>query len=142
MREKVSRFMLFSDDYVIVDGRRFTVQTMVTDSLYLGMMPHPVITGKHTLSTPNDAIITRKLAKRLFKNENPIGKTLKVSTGDIVTITGMIDEAFNKSIPYNLRSSFPKACATTGAVWRMSWYNYIGQKTSQSLIRKIRNLWS
>ena len=95
--EKVSRFMLFSDDYVIVDGRRFTVQTMVTDSLYLGMMPHPVITGKHTLSTPNDAIITRKLAKRLFKNENPIGKTLKVSTGDIVTITGMIDEPSTKA---------------------------------------------
>ena len=89
--------MLFSDDYVIVDGRRFTVQTMVTDSLYLGMMPHPVITGKHTLSTPNDAIITRKLAKRLFKNENLIGKTLKVSTGDIVTITGMIDEPSTKA---------------------------------------------
>ena len=70
---------------------------MVTDSLYLGMMPHPVITGKHTLSTPNDAIITRKLAKRLFKNENPIGKTLKVSTGDIVTITGMIDEPSTKA---------------------------------------------
>ena len=61
------------------------------------MMPHPVITGKHTLSTPNDAIITRKLAKRLFKNENPIGKTLKVSTGDIVTITGMIDEPSTKA---------------------------------------------
>ncbi len=62
--------MLFSDDYVIVDGRRFTVQAMATDSLYLDMMPHPVIAGKHTLNTPNDAIITYKLAKRLFKNEN------------------------------------------------------------------------
>ena len=77
--EKVSQFMLFSDDYVIVDGRRFTVQAMATDSLYLDMMPHPVIAGKHTLNTPNDAIITYKLAKRLFKNENPIGKTLKVN---------------------------------------------------------------
>ena len=113
--EKVSQFMLFSDDYVIVDGRRFTVQAMATDSLYLDMMPHPVIAGKHTLNTPNDAIITYKLAKRLFKNENPIGKTLKVSTGDVVTVTGVIDEPSTKAsvqfeiiISKNLRNSWSR----------------------------------
>lgn len=104
--EKVSRFMLFPDDHIIVDDHRFTVQTMVTDSLYLQMMPHPVVAGKCTIHSPNDAIITCDFAKRLFKNENPIGKTLQVSTGDIVTITGIIDKPSTKaSVQFDLAIS-------------------------------------
>lgn len=95
--EKFSRFIIFQDDYVLVDNHRFTVQTMVTDSLYLQMMPYPVIAGNKTIMTPNDAIITSKLATRLFKTENPIGKTLQVSTGNTVTITGVIDEPATKA---------------------------------------------
>ena len=101
--EKVSQFMLFPDDHVIVDNHRFSLQTIVTDSLYLCMMPHPVIAGKHTIYAPNDAIITQEFAKRLFKNENPIGKNLQVSTGDVVTITGIIDKPSTKaSVQFDL----------------------------------------
>ncbi|WP_370793737.1 hypothetical protein [Bacteroides stercorirosoris] len=35
----------FSDDYIMVNNRRFTVQTMIADSLFLEMMPYPVIEG-------------------------------------------------------------------------------------------------
>lgn len=113
--EKFSRFILFKDDYVVTDNRRFTVQTMVADSLYLEMMPHPVVEGTSALRNPNDAIITRKLARRLFKGESPMGKTLKVSTGDWVTITGVIDEPATKAsmtfellLSYNLRTNWSR----------------------------------
>jgi len=101
--EKFSRFIPFTDDYVTVDNRRFTVQTIIADSSFLEMMPYPVIEGNNTVRTPNDVILTKKLAARLFKDENPIGKTLKVSTGNVVTVTGVIDEPSTKaSIQFDL----------------------------------------
>ncbi|MFR5758719.1 MAG: ABC transporter permease [Bacteroides cellulosilyticus] len=105
------------------------------------MMPHPVIAGKHTLNTPNDAIITYKLAKRLFKNENPIGKTLKVSTGDVVTVTGVIDEPSTKAsvqfeiiISKNLRNSWSRMASELVQLHRA--------EDVTELNKKNRNLWN
>ncbi|WP_294609173.1 ABC transporter permease [uncultured Bacteroides sp.] len=95
--EKVSQFIPFSDDYIMVNNRRFTVQTMIADSLFLEMMPYPVIEGNSTVHSPDDVIMTKKLATRLFKDESPIGKTLKTSTGNMVTVTGVIDEPSTKA---------------------------------------------
>lgn len=95
--EKVSRFMMFDDDRITVNERQFLVQTIVTDSLFLEMFPHPVIAGSSNIRTPSDAIITRSLAERLFGQEDPLGKTLRSSTGNTLTVKGVIDSPSTKA---------------------------------------------
>ncbi len=49
-----------------------------------------------TLNEPNTAVITEKLARKYFDNDNPIGKMLRVNNKVEVRVTGVI-----KNIPVN-----------------------------------------
>ena len=42
-------------------------------------------------------IITRKAAKKLFKEENPVGKTIKIGESGTFTITGVLKDINKKS---------------------------------------------
>lgn len=95
--EMVTRFRLYDEDYVLSGSHRFPVQTVVTDSLFLAMLPYPGIEGDLRMRSPHDAIITKQLADRLYGNENPIGQTLQTSGGEMVTVTGVIGEPATKS---------------------------------------------
>jgi putative ABC transport system permease protein len=66
------------------------------------------------LMDPNSMVLTDKLAKKIFKQENPIGKTLHIrSIGDL-TVTGIIKEQRNTHIrlgvilPFNLYQEDPR----------------------------------
>ena len=95
--EKYSYCISFKDDYIIVDDHRFQANVLVTDSFFLQLMDYPVISGIKTIQRPDDAIITRKYAKHLFKDENPLGKQLVSSAGYTLTIRGIVDEPDTKS---------------------------------------------
>ena len=49
-----------------------------------------------TLNEPNTAVITEKLARKYFDNDNPIGKILRVNNKVEVRVTGVL-----KNIPVN-----------------------------------------
>lgn len=94
---KSTRWINFPEDRITVGKQIYNVKTVVTDSVFLQILPYPSVSGISSLKSPNDAIITRRLAERLFGKENPIGKTMTYSTGDIVTVTGVIGEPTTKS---------------------------------------------
>ncbi len=51
---------------------------------------------KNALQTPNSIVLTKSIAKKLFGNQNPIGKTIEQNRGQrdksILTVTGVIDD--------------------------------------------------
>lgn len=49
------------------------------------------------LVDPYTVVLTKKTAERLFKEENPMGKTFKVGDLGIYTVTGVLKETRNKS---------------------------------------------
>jgi len=49
------------------------------------------------LVDPYTVVLTKKTAERLFKEENPMGKTFKVGDLGIYTVTGVLKETKNKS---------------------------------------------
>ena len=70
--------------------------------------------GSRALADPNSMVLTDTLAKKIFKQENPIGKTLHIrSIGDL-TVTGIIKEQRNTHIrlgvilPLNLYREDPR----------------------------------
>jgi putative ABC transport system permease protein len=66
------------------------------------------------LLDPNSMVLTDKLAKTIFKQENPIGKTLHVKNIGNLTVTGIIKEQRNTHIrlgvilPFNLYQEDPR----------------------------------
>lgn len=104
--ERFCNFIIFDDDHIKVNDRQFSVCSIVTDSLFLEILPYPVVMGKGTIQTPTDAIITLPLAERLFGKKNPLGQSLVSSSGNMLTVTGVIDVPSTKaSIQFDIVES-------------------------------------
>ncbi len=64
----------------------------VVDNEFLSIFDFPMLEGNIAtmFSNPNSIVITPELAKKIFGNENPIGKVIKLENKDNLTITGII----------------------------------------------------
>ncbi|PZP47627.1 MAG: ABC transporter permease [Pseudopedobacter saltans] len=71
------------------------------DSSFLDIFSFPIVAGKKTnvLSSVNDIVLTEKTTKQLFGKDDPIGKTVKVDSTDLFTVSAVL-----KALPAN--SSF------------------------------------
>lgn len=90
--EAMSTFVWFNKDYIIKEEKHIDVETIVADSLFLIVTDFPMKYGKAEswAASPQTAFITEELSEKLFGNINPIGKTIEYSTGDPLTVTGVI----------------------------------------------------
>lgn len=96
--ETMSTFMWFNKDYIVKDKEHIDVETIVADSLFLAVTDFPMKYGKAEVwaSSPQTAFITEELGEKLFGDINPIGKTIEYSTGDPLTVTGVISKGGGK----------------------------------------------
>ena len=76
---------------ILHEGQSYSMNLSATEGKFFEFFRYPVIEGEATLSAPQDAVITRQYAQRIFGNESPIGKVLSYGGKDI-TIKGMIDQ--------------------------------------------------
>jgi putative ABC transport system permease protein len=80
--------------------KRLITKGSIVDPAFLKVFSFPLIEGSSetVLKDVFSLVITEELAKKIFGNENPMGKTLKVDNEDNFTITGIL-----KDIPANTR---------------------------------------
>ncbi|MCD8186244.1 MAG: ABC transporter permease, partial [Rikenellaceae bacterium] len=99
-----ARFIISEHEQFMVNGHRYSIPTVATDTAFLRILNYPIIRGETTLKRREDAFITEKLAQKLFGNEDPIGLTLEhPATGKKLSIVGILGEVdFKKSIPFEL----------------------------------------
>ena len=96
--EGFTRFYCFPDDKLQVDGQLVPVRTIFADSLFLRFLPFPILAGEDALDCPDMALISEELARRLWGDEDPLGKTLQdVSLAKPLTVCGVLDEPSTKS---------------------------------------------
>lgn len=64
------------------------------DSAFLLMFSFPLIKGniQSALANPNNIVITEDLSKRIFGNDDPIGKTINTPGGDNFVVTGLLKD--------------------------------------------------
>ena len=76
-------------------------QTMLVDSSFFNVFSYPLIMGdmETALDSPNSIVLSDKVAKSLFGNENPIGKTLYDSQP--LTVTGIYKHRNNFHIKFD-----------------------------------------
>lgn len=95
VRAKRTGDVLFS-----VGEKKLTLSGGLVDSGFLQMFTFPMLKGnpKTALNDRYSIVITQKMAKSLFGNEDPMGKTVRVENKDNLMVTGVL-----KDLPYNTR---------------------------------------
>ncbi|UOB16071.1 ABC transporter permease [Abyssalbus ytuae] len=75
----------------------------VVDKDFLDVFSFPLIKGnpETVFKEVNSVVITEKLAKKLFENENPLDKVVKIDDSDHFTVTGVL-----KDLPSNTTFDF------------------------------------
>ncbi len=90
-----ARFVTFSNENISIDERPYTVQLLAADTAFFHFFTYPLSGAQ--MKAPNDVLVTRQFAKRVFGDENPIGQKLSYSGGHILTVCGILDEPACKS---------------------------------------------
>lgn len=90
--EAMATYIPLEKDYVISGTNRISARCLVTDSVFFQLFHYPIVQGKLSLTTPQSALLTEKYARKIFGNENPIGKILRYSNGKDITIEGIVGE--------------------------------------------------
>jgi ABC-type antimicrobial peptide transport system permease subunit len=86
-----------------IGEKRLTVQGTIVDSNFLQVFSFPLLKGnpKTVLNDVHSIVLTEKLAKKLFGNEDAMGKIIKIDNKDNFTVTGIL-----KDLPTNTRFKF------------------------------------
>ncbi len=113
--EQSARLMTFPDIETMLmkygqggeDRQFFESNGYYVDSTFFQLFTYDFVYGNAatTLEKPNSIVLSKQLAGKFFKNDNPVGKALLLNTpfGEFnYTITGVFDDTKNKShIPAN-----------------------------------------
>jgi ABC-type antimicrobial peptide transport system permease subunit len=94
-------------NHVEYKGRIITIPVMTVDADFLSMFTIPVVKGRgaDALRDLTDVVVTEETAKTIFGNEDPIGKQIKVSTGDLqqaVVVSAVVKDPVASSIRFQI----------------------------------------
>jgi putative ABC transport system permease protein len=86
-----------------VGDKKLTVRGREVDSNFLQVFTFPLLKGNPAVVLKDiySIVLTQKLAKKLFGNEDPMGKIIKIENKDNFTVTGIL-----KDLPNNTRFDF------------------------------------
>jgi putative ABC transport system permease protein len=100
--DKASRFRVV---YFLMtkEEKRLNVQGAFADSGFLSILDFPLLEGNAAmaLDRPHSIVLTQHLAKSLFGNGDPMGRTVRIDSADQFTVTGIL-----KDLPANTEFSF------------------------------------
>lgn len=91
-----------------------------TEPAFLSMFSFPLISGdvQTALADPNNVVLTRELAVKLFGAADPMGKIISTPTGSTFTVTGVL-----RDLPANTKFNFECLMSWTNFHSPSSWKN-------------------
>lgn len=87
-----TQFIVLENQIILQEEVPYTAQIFVTDSTYFHFFHYETTAGALRLSAPDDALIMESFARKLFGDENPIGKTFYYGKDNLVTVQGVLKE--------------------------------------------------
>lgn len=77
---------------VIKDEARYNLEGAFADSGFLSILDFPLLEGnaRTALNAPHDIVLTQHVAKNLFGNEDPMGKTVLIDSNRQFKVTGVL----------------------------------------------------
>jgi putative ABC transport system permease protein len=107
---------------IVYDNKAFTEEHWIeADSSFFNFFSVPVIKGdpKNLLNAPHKAVLSASSAKRIFGDENPIDKTLKIGSDTIRYVVAgvMADIPGNSHFEANILTSFMTDPKSANQIW-------------------------
>ncbi len=59
-------------------------------------------TGQYELDRPDGVILSKELATKYFKDENPVGRQILMNAGELLEVTAVVDIPDNSQLKYDL----------------------------------------
>ena len=90
--EYSSRLTWESENLFTVDDRSFYENGRYVDADYFNIFTFEFLHGnpEQPFTTKTSLVLTEKLAKKYFQDENPVGKTIKLNNEDLFTVSGVV----------------------------------------------------
>lgn len=95
--ERHASYIPLPEDKIYIDGYSFKARTIVTDSILFQLYRYPIKQGRISLATPQAALMTESFARKVFGNENPIGKVFRHTRSEDLVVEGILAEPDCKS---------------------------------------------
>lgn len=102
--EDVVRVNNSGANFLLSNGdKHFSLHGNFVDTGFLNMFSFPLLEGNagKALSSVSNIVLTEQLAKKLFGNEDAMGKIVKIDSTDFLTVTGVL-----KDLPSNTSFDF------------------------------------
>ena len=102
--ERVVRVDNGTANFLISNGdKHFSIRGAFADTGFLGMFNFPLLEGNPAmaLNSVKNIVLTKQLAKKLFGDQDAMGKTVRVDSVDYLTVTGVL-----KDLPGNTNLQF------------------------------------
>ena len=90
-------FVLLADIDFKIEEAAYNLDLLAVDSTYFHFFDYPLLEGEACINTPQDAVLTKACAQRLFGKESAVGKVLKAFGKDVI-VRGVIDQPACKTI--------------------------------------------
>jgi len=145
---RTSRQLELGSSVLLTAGERKQLPTgYVVDSTFLTMFDLPLLEGDkaNALDDPLDIVITRDLAERLFGNADALGRTIRLDTIALATVTGVLtdipDNSRFRGIEYLVPYSFFEQLGYADDYWGSnSVTTYVELASNASETRASANL--
>jgi ABC-type antimicrobial peptide transport system permease subunit len=102
--ERVVRVNNSGANFLISHGdKHFSIHGNIVDTGFFHMFNFPLIEGNPStaLNSVKNIVLTQQLARKLFGDEDPMGKTVRVDSTDYLTVAGIV-----KDLPVNTSFQF------------------------------------
>ncbi|MEM1338805.1 MAG: ABC transporter permease [Bacteroidota bacterium] len=101
--ERISRYFYDTPFLFSFEEKRIKAEGTAVDPDFLHIFSFPLAKGdvNQVLEGTNSLVLTETFAKKLFGDEDPIGKAVKIDNLDLLTVTGVL-----KDLPENTEFNF------------------------------------
>lgn len=102
--EDVVRVQEYAANFLLTAGdKHFSLHGEFADAGFFSMFSFPLLEGNAAtaLNKPNNIVLTKQLAVKLFGNENALGKTVRIDSTDYFTVSAVM-----KDLGSNTRFNF------------------------------------
>lgn len=103
--ETMSSHIAQAHDRISYNNKKFDVKLLAVDSNYLKIITYPILKANRVplLAQPDEAVLTKEFAQKVFGDTDPIGQTIVHASGNTATVTGILDiPGTQVSYPFDL----------------------------------------